>query len=558
MAPELSDHVTEMVVFVALFALVSGMGFAAARWRQAASMDHLDEWGLGGRNFGTWITWFLLGGDIYTAYTFVAIPALVFSAGAIGFYAVPYTIIIYPLGFLVLVRMWSVSYQHGYVTPADFVRGRFGSPTLALLVALTGIVATMPYIALQLVGISAVLKVMGVNGHLPLIVAFAILAVYTYNSGLRAPALIAFVKDTLIYLVIIVAVIVIPYKLGGWDVIFGSAEKALAVTNPKTGAPKGGLLLNANNQLQYVTLAFGSALALFLYPHSLTSVLAAKDRNTIKRNMSALPVYSFLLGLIALLGYMALAAAKEFNVAPIITDGKADGNTIVPVLFERMFPDWFAGVAFAAIGIGALVPAAIMSIAAANLFSRNIYKEYLNRDATPKQEATASKLASLVVKLGAVACILFLDPQFAIDLQLIGGVLILQTLPSVALGLYTRWFHPWALSSGLIAGLTVGIGMLYQIPNPNNGKHHFGGSAYKLSEIGLDSQKQIYVGFVAVIVNLLVAILVTLLLRQTRAPAMTDDATSPDDYFVDRTPDSPPPPAAIAPAGLSGSERTDP
>jgi SSS family solute:Na+ symporter len=223
-----------------------------------------------------------------------------------------------------------------------------------------------------------------------------------------------------------------------------------------------------------------------------------------------------------------------------------------------MFPDWFAGVAFAAIGIGALVPAAIMSIAAANLFSRNIYKEYLNRDATPKQEATASKLASLVVKLGAVACILFLDPQFAIDLQLIGGVLILQTLPSVALGLYTRWFHPWALSSGLIAGLTVGIGMLYQIPNPNNGKHHFGGSAYKLSEIGLDSQKQIYVGFVAVIVNLLVAILVTLLLRQTRAPAMTDDATSPDDYFVDRTPDSPPPPAAIAPAGLSGSERTDP
>jgi SSS family solute:Na+ symporter len=558
MAPELSDHVTEMVVFVALFALVSGMGFAAARWRQAASMDHLDEWGLGGRNFGTWITWFLLGGDIYTAYTFVAIPALVFSAGAIGFYAVPYTIIIYPLGFLVLVRMWSVSYQHGYVTPADFVRGRFGSPTLALLVALTGIVATMPYIALQLVGISAVLKVMGVNGHLPLIVAFAILAVYTYNSGLRAPALIAFVKDTLIYLVIIVAVIVIPYKLGGWDVIFGSAEKALAVTNPKTGAPKGGLLLNANNQLQYVTLAFGSALALFLYPHSLTSVLAAKDRNTIKRNMSALPVYSFLLGLIALLGYMALAAAKEFNVAPIITDGKADGNTIVPVLFERMFPDWFAGVAFAAIGIGALVPAAIMSIAAANLFSRNIYKEYLNRDATPKQEATASKLASLVVKLGAVACILFLDPQFAIDLQLIGGVLILQTLPSVALGLYTRWFHPWALSSGLIAGLTVGIGMLYQIPNPNNGKHHFGGSAYKLSEIGLDSQKQIYVGFVAVIVNLLVAVLVTLLLRQTRAPAMTDDATSPDDYFVDRTPDSPPPPAAIAPAGLSGSERTDP
>src|SRR6187551_1219570 len=451
-------HITELVIFIVLFAIVSAMGFVAARWRRPATMQSLDEWGLGGRKFGSWVTWFLVSGDVYTAYTFVAVPALVFGAGAAGFYAVPYTIVVYPLVFLVLIRLWSVSHVHGFVTPADFVRARFGSSTLALLVAITGIVATMPYIALQLVGIEAVLKAMGVTGHLPIIVAFAILAVYTYNSGLRAPALIAFVKDTLIYLVIIVAVIVIPYKLGGWDVIFGSAEKALAVTNPKTGAPKGSLLLNANNQLQYVTLAFGSALALFLYPHSLTSVLAAKNRDTIKRNMSALPAYSFLLGLIALLGYMALAAGKEFGVAPIVTDGKADGNTIVPVLFERMFPDWFAGVAFAAIGIGALVPAAIMSIAAANLFSRNIYKEYLNRDATPKQEATASKIASLVVKVGAVACIIFIDPQFAIDLQLIGGVLILQTLPSLVIGLYTRWLHPWALISGLVAGLAVGIG----------------------------------------------------------------------------------------------------
>src|ERR671928_469326 len=183
------------------------MGFAAARWRRAQSLMHLDEWGLGGRSFGSWITWFLLGGDLYTAYTFVAVPALMFGAGAAGFFAVPYTVIIYPLAFLVLVRLWSVSHRHGFVTPADFVRARFGSPTLALLVALTGIVATMPYIALQLVGIEAVLKTMGIAGEWPIIIAFAVLAAYTYQSGLRAPALIAFVKDALIYLVVIVAII---------------------------------------------------------------------------------------------------------------------------------------------------------------------------------------------------------------------------------------------------------------------------------------------------------------------------------------------------------------
>jgi solute:Na+ symporter, SSS family len=140
----------ELAVFIFFFLLVTGLGFVAARWRRA-KLDTLHEWGLGGRSFGGWITWFLLGGDLYTAYTFVAVPALVFGAGAMGFFAVPYTIVVYPMVFLAAPRLWSVAHKHGYVTPADFVRGRHGSPTLALMIALTGIVATMPYIALQLV-----------------------------------------------------------------------------------------------------------------------------------------------------------------------------------------------------------------------------------------------------------------------------------------------------------------------------------------------------------------------------------------------------------------------
>src|SRR6476469_4563176 len=153
-------NVVELTIVVILFLLVTVLGFTASRWRRAESLMHLDEWGLGGRSFGSWITWFLIGGDLYTAYTFVAVPALMFGAGAAGFFAVPYTIIVYPIVFLVLIRLWSVSHVHRFVTPADFVRARFGSPTLALLIALTGIVATMPYIALQLVGMQAVLTAM--------------------------------------------------------------------------------------------------------------------------------------------------------------------------------------------------------------------------------------------------------------------------------------------------------------------------------------------------------------------------------------------------------------
>jgi solute:Na+ symporter, SSS family len=516
-----SNHVIELVISVILFALVSGIGFVAARWRRPGEMMHLDEWGLGGRSFGGWITWFLVGGDLYTAYTFVAVPTQVFLLGAAGFFAVPYTIIVYPMVFLVLIRLWSVSHRHGFVTPADFVRSRFGSPTLALLVAITGIVATMPYIALQLVGIQAVLESMHVGGgHWPLVIAFVILAAYTFQSGLRAPALIAFVKDLLIYAVIIVAVIYIPYKLGGFGDIFDAADKHFSSANP----PTGGIVLGSTNQLQYATLAFGSALALFLYPHSVTGVLASRSRTVVKRNMSALPAYSFLLGLIALLGFMAIKAGTQ--------PAAGDNNTIVPQLFDQQFPSWFAGVAFAAIGIGALVPAAIMSIAAANLFTRNIFKEYLKRDATPRQEAWSSKIASLVVKFGALLFIVFLDPQFSIDLQLIGGVIILQTLPSVALGLATRWFHRGGLIIGWVAGMAAGIWMLYTIPNPATNHQHFGGSAFALSHLGFDTTWTIYTGFLAVLVNLVVAAIATLILK---AAKVTDgaDNTDPADYTAD-------------------------
>jgi SSS family solute:Na+ symporter len=225
-------------------------------------------------------------------------------------------------------------------------------------------------------------------------------------------------------------------------------------------------------------------------------------------------------------------AAKSYGVAPLVIDGKPDGNTIVPVLFDRMFPSWFAGIAFAAIGIGALVPAAIMSIAAANLFTRNIYVEYLAKDASHADQARVSKLASLVVKVGALLVIVLIDPQFSIDLQLIGGVLILQTLPSVAIGLFTRWFHRTGLIAGWAAGLSAGLAMLYSIPTPATHHAHFGGSAFPLTKLGLPWAVPVYAGFLAVAVNLIVSVAGTLIARAAKVPDGVD-ATVASDYFAD-------------------------
>src|ERR1700726_2749962 len=230
-----------LVVFVLLFGFITWLGFAAAHWRRG-DLDQLHEWGLGGRRFGTLITWFLVGGDLYTAYTFIAVPALAFGAGAVAFFAVPYTILIYPLLFLVFPRLWYVCRKRGYVTAGDFVRGRYGNRWLALAITVTGIVATMPYIALQLVGIQVVIGALGISGSgfaadLPLLIAFVVLAAFTYSSGLRAPASIAIVKDILIYVTALAAIVVIPIELGGFHKIFAAvpAQKLLlAAPGPHT------------------------------------------------------------------------------------------------------------------------------------------------------------------------------------------------------------------------------------------------------------------------------------------------------------------------------------
>jgi len=508
-------------VFIFFFLVVTVLGFVAARWRQG-DLNQIHEWGLAGRRFGTIVTWFLLGGDLYTAYTFIAVPAAMFGLGALnGFFAVPYTVLIYPLVFILMPKFWSVCKQRGYVTASDFVKDRFGSNALALAVAFTGILATMPYIALQMFGIQVsiaalgiplTVPILGLNVDLPLIIAFIILAAYTYTSGLRAPAMIALVKDTMIFIVLFATIIYLPLKFGGFGPIFGAVQKNAQVHRGTFFA-----ILSDKQYTAYATLALGSALALFLYPHSLTGVLSSSSQKVVKRNAAFLPLYSLMLGLLALLGYIAIAA----KIKPLAGFGS---NGAVPALINASFPDWFAGFAFAAIAIGALVPAAVMSIAAANLFTRNIFKEYINPDSSERQEANVAKITSLVVKFGALIFIIAIPTAQVINFQLLGGIWILQTLPAVFLGLYTNWFNRWALLIGWAVAMILGTIMFFAA----------GLKAVYTLALGSLSLSS-YTAFIVLIVNLVLAIVLTPVFEAIGA-RRGQDLTSPSDYDEERAP----------------------
>lgn len=486
--------VSAILVFTVLVAGTLGTGFWA--WRRHGDLDDVTVWGLGGRRNGAVTSWFLIGATIYTAYTYIAVPALVAGSGAIGFYAVPYAITTTLFIASVAPRFYRVCRERGYLTAGDFVRGETGSRALMAVIAATGILASLPYIALQMYGVEVSVAQFGIHPQVILILTFLILSILIYICGLHAATLMAYVKDVLVALVVLVAAVALPAIFGGWGGVFAGAQAQYQAAHhaalPAT--------LAAGQQLNFATLALGSTLALFMYPHVQTSVLAARDERAVQLSVLWLPVFALLLGLLALFGYVALAA----GVKPTQFATVYDPNGVIPALFIHSAPNWLGGVALAALSIGGLVPAAVMSISVGLIAVRNIAPLLRRRAPTAYEAATTAKVTSLTVKVLALAILLFVEQsgvlQFVINLQLMGGVWILQTFPAVLLGLYTRWLHRRALLAGWLVGMALGTWMaLSQSKLSTSYPLVIGGQTFV-----------VYVGLAALLANLAASAVVTL------------------------------------------------
>ncbi|MGX2992775.1 sodium:solute symporter family protein [Streptomyces sp. JNUCC 64] len=507
-----------LVAYLAVVGATSLLAVVARRFHPTGRLPSLDGWALADRQLGTGWSWLLVGGTFFTAYTFTAVPGLAYGNGAAAFFALPYTIIACPLAFVLLPRLWEVCARNGYVTVADFVRGRYGSPPLALVVALTGILATMPYLALQLLGIRAVLAAGGVDtdaltADLAMVVLFAGLAVATFRYGLRAPAVIAAFKGVAVFASVILAVWLVLDDLGGPGAVF---ERAAHHMDPG-GADGSALLLAPRQQTAFASLALGSAFAAVMYPHLLTAAFAARGPDTLRRVTIALPAWIAVLALFSLLGIAAVAEEVQ------VTAGGAEAA--VPLLVDLLMSPPVAGLVFGAITVGALVPAAVMSVAAATSFVRNVYLEYVHPTATPKRQVRIARWVSLIAKVGAVAFVFGLRDQAAINLQLLGGVWIIQIFPAVAVGLYTSWLHPRALLAGWAAGMALGTWLVV---------HQGFSPVVPLGPTG--HTVEVYAGLAALLANLLVAVTATPVLRRSGVVRGADTTALPPGLAFRRRP----------------------
>jgi SSS family solute:Na+ symporter len=476
-----------IIPFLGLFALFIVLGFYGKYWRRG-NLNDIHEWTLAGRKLGTTLVFFLLGADIYTAYTFVAIPSGVFAKGSLYFFAIPYVALAFGVALVTMPRLWALSKEKGYITASDFIKDRFGSKTLAVLIAITGIVSLLPYIALQIVGMQSVLIVMlsGItNSHtvqeISLLVAFVILAAFTYTSGLRGATLTAVLKDILIWITVIAVIIVVPLSIGGFGTAFRDVKPSY-VTVPNS-------LVTG-----YATLVLGSALALYLYPHAINGVLSSESVHKLRRSTALLPLYGIGLAIMALMGILVYAVPPAMNFLSHFPESSR-GILVVPSLILYSMPSWFTGIALLGIFIGGLVPAAIMAMSQANLLTRNIIKE-IRPNTSASSEIRITKISSTVFKFVALGFVFSIPATYAISLQLLGGILIIQILPAVFFGLYIKSLRKEALIAGLLVGIFSGTFMVEYT-------NHFGPLTSSLFNIPIFGS--LYIAVVALTFNLTIS-----------------------------------------------------
>ena len=488
------------IPFVGLFVLFIVLGFYGKYWRRG-DLNNVHEWSLAGRKLGTALVFFLIGADIYTAYTFVAIPSGVFAKGSLYFFAIPYVALTFGIALVTMPRLWSLSREKGYITASDFAKDRFSSKALSILIAITGIISLLPYIALQIVGMQSVLTVM-LSGtansntveEISLLIAFVILAAFTYSSGLRGATLTAVFKDILIWITVIALIVVVPLSIvGGFGTAFKDVKKQSYITLSDSLVPG------------YATLVLGSALALYLYPHAINGVLSSESAQKLRTSTALLPLYGVGLAIMALMGILVYAVPSAMNFLSHFPESSR-GILVVPSLILYTMPGWFSGIALLGIFVGGLVPAAIMAMSQASLLTRNIIKE-IKLDMSASSEIRITKVSSTAFKFIALGFVFVVPATYAISLQLLGGILIVQILPAVFFGLYVK---SSLRKEPLIAGLLVGIfSGIYMVEYTNN----FGALTSSLFHTTFGS---LYVAVIALVFNLIISFGGSAIMNKTR------------------------------------------
>jgi len=458
----------------------------------------LEEWAVGGRNFGRWLNWFILAGEIYTAFAFLGASGWAYSRGGPTFYILGYGALAYIVGYYILPTISPIGRKHGLMTQPDLIEHLYKSKNLSLLTAIIGVAFLLPYLQLQLTGLGLIIETCsyGQLTRVPaMLIAFVLVAAFVYLSGLKGVAATAVLKDMLLMVAVVFFGLYLPIHYFG---SVGGMFEAIETAKPDFLALPGG---TKNLDVSWVmsTLVVTS-LGFYMWPHFTTNSFSAKNPDVLRHNAVYLPLYQICLLFPMLVGFAALLLLAE----PLKTPDMA-----FMVIVRQLFPGWALGLVGGAGALACMIPAADLLLSTSMLFTRNIYSKTVGKNTAPEKLIKVARISLLFLTTIAL-CLAIFFPNMLVNLLLTGYSGVTQFFPMIVLGLY------WKKASrlGAYAGLLVGEILVFSL---------ILGKMDPMPIAGMN----LNAGFVALICNLVVFVLVSLV---TSPPVDTKKDTPISNY----------------------------
>src|SRR6185437_14151888 len=479
-----------LVIIAAAALLALALGFLASRGKEMS----LEQWTVGGRGFGAIFVFLLLAGEIYTTFTFLGGSGYAYGKGAPAYYILCYGTLAYVLSYFMLPPIWRYARDHRLYSQSDFFVRKYDSQALGVLVALVDILALIPYLVLQFKGLGIIVEIAGygaISSTAAIWSGAVIVAAYVMVSGVHGSAWTSVAKDSLILVIVVFLGIYLPYHYyGGLGSMFAAIEQA------KPGFTV--LPAHGESLWWFSSTVLLTALGFYMWPHTFASIYTAKGAKVIRKNAIVLPLYQLILLFVFFVGFAASLRVPGLT-----------GSNIDLALFKisaKTFDPWFVGLIGATGVFTALVPGSMILMTAATLIANNLYRT-VNPSADDRQVARLAKLLVPVVALVAVFFTLK-GGDTIVALLLMGYSFVTQLFPSLLLSLARRNF---ATREGAAAGIIAGVATVAAVSLTGVNFHSLHWLPAPVQDFNI--------GIVALAVNFIVLVVVSVAARRVEAPA---------------------------------------
>lgn len=474
----MSNEIVSLFIIFLFIVVATFVGMAPGMKKKM----NLEEWAVGGRSFGRWLSWFVLAGEIYTAFAFLGASGWAYNRGAPTFYMIGYGALAYVVGYYVLPKISPLGKKYGLMTQPDLIEHLYKSRTLAVLTAVVGVAFLLPYLQLQLTGLGLIIETCsyGVVTRVPaMLIAFLLVASFVYLSGLKGVAATAVIKDVSMMAAVAFFGLYLPAHYFG---SVGGMFEALDAAKPGFLTLPGGTK-NFDVSWTMSTLAL-TGLGFYMWPHFVPNSFSAKNPNVLRHNAIYLPLYQICMLFPMLVGFTALLVLSE----PLKTPDMA-----FMTMVREVFPGWALGLVGGAGALACMIPAGDLLLSTSMLFTRGIYLKTVGTDATPETLGRVARIVVLVITAIALCLAIFL-PNMLVNLLLTGYSGVTQFFPMIVLGLFWKRSTKWGAYAGLIIGEILVFTLILNKLDP-----------YPIWGMNLNA------GFAALVVNMVAYVAVSLL-----------------------------------------------